>query len=169
MKKYFFEIPVYRLSEAQYKEEMKTYIRKSVPTYDGPEQLLQYRVQNPEQDHPDSLLVGMLCREFGGPWMYNEIIGHLRLYLYHSQIRVEYWQVQSKRIVKSRRKLFGRNSPKIVDEINIKDRSSNSEIKKATEDTVKACEQKFKRRHLDLRYFYAIKDHVNWAEVIANV
>jgi hypothetical protein len=169
MKKYFFEISVYRLSEANYKEAMKTYIRKSVPTYDGPEQLLQYRVQNPGQDHPDSLLVGLLSRQFGGPWMYNEIIGYLRLYLYHSQIRVEYWQVQSKRIVKSRKKLFGRNSPTIVDEISIRDRSSNSEVKKAVEAVVKACDQKLKRRYLDLRYFSAIKDHVNWVDVIANV
>lgn len=169
MNKYFFEIPIYRVSEVKYNEQMEDFIRKRVPTYEGFEQELQYRLKNPGEIHPDSLLVGLLCREFGGPWLYNEIVGYLRLYLYHSQIRVEHWQHDVKRIVKSRKKLYCRKSPKIIEEINIKDRSSKSEVKEAIEAAISACEFKFKGFYLDLNYFNMMKDHVDWAGVIANL
>ena len=169
MNNYFFEIPVYRISEVKYNEQMEDFIRKSVPTYEGHAQLLQYNLKNPENIHPDLPLVGVLCREFGGPWLYNEIVGYLRLYLYHSQIRVEYWQHDVKSIKKSRKRFYCRKSPKIVEEINIKDRRSKSEIKEAIEAAVKLCECKFKDRFLDLNYFNMMKGYVDWAGVIANL
>ena len=166
IEKIFFEIPVYRIAEADYKKQMEAHIRKHIPTYRGLEDLLRYRLDNPGKSHPDEPLVGVYSKEYGGPWRYNEIIGHLRLYLYGHQIRVEYWQTQAKRIVKSRKKLFGSVSTKIVDEVTVKDLDSNKEIKGAIEAAIKLCENKFKNRYFDMHYFNAIKDHVSWVNVL---
>lgn len=168
MKKYFFEISVYRISEAAYRKQMDNYLRRNLQTYDGVRNsFLQSR--KAREIHPNEMLAGIYSKEYGGPWRYNEIIGYLRLYLFGNQIRVEYWQVQAKRIVKSRKKLFGRKSPKVVDEVTVKDVTSNNKIKEAVEAAVKSCEVKFRERCLDLHYFNAVKDHVNWVNFIANV
>lgn len=168
MKKYFFEIPVYRISESVYEKQMDDFLRRKIPTYNGMKEILFSRVKNPGISDTNAMLSGMLSKEFGGPWKYNEIIGYLRLYLYGNQIRIEYWQVQVKKIVKSRKKLFGCKSYKVVDEVAVKDLSKNSQIKVAIEAAIKNCEIKFKKRHLDLHHFNLIKDYVDWVNFVAN-
>ncbi|WP_292996588.1 hypothetical protein [Nitrosomonas sp.] len=148
---------------------MDDFLREKIPTYNGMEEILLFRVRNPGTSDTNAMLTGMLSREFGGPWKYNEIIGYLRLYLFGNQIRIEYWQVQVKRIVKSRKKLFGCTSAKVIDEVAVKDLNKNNEIKLAIEAAIKSCEIKFKKRHLDLHHFNLIKDYVDWVNFIANV
>ena len=46
-----------------------------------------------------------LCtKSYGGPWIFNEIVGYIRLHFMGNQVRGEYFAVQRKRIVRTRRK-----------------------------------------------------------------
>jgi len=100
--KYFFDIPVYRIREEEYYEQRETYISEKL--LEGPLTKKEYEkfysdnpgLKRKAEDH--------LIKVFGGPWTFNEIIGYIRLYFTGSQLRGEYWKVDAKRIVKTRKK-----------------------------------------------------------------
>jgi len=87
--KYLFELHVYRLKESEYYSAMKKYIDKT-----------NSKMQIPMD-------TGYLRKQYGGDWQYNEIIGFLKFYQYGAnQIRCEYWETDSSRKVKTRKKQF---------------------------------------------------------------
>lgn len=160
VKKYLFEIPVYRISEEAYRAEQDQYIKAHEPTYDGAMSLL-----NDQDSRSAAKLVGYYAKAFGGGWRYNEIIGFIRIYRCGVQIRAEYWQTDVKRIVKSRKKVFVRKSHKIVHEVAIKDLGSNREIQKAIESCVDLCENHFIDRFLDIQTYRQILCKVDWTNI----
>ena len=89
---YLFEIHVYRLTENDYYDATQKYIDKTNSN-------LQYPMD-----------VDFLLKQYGGSWQYNEIIGFLKFYQYGAnQIRCEYWETDSSRKVKTRKKQFVKN------------------------------------------------------------
>ena len=103
LEKYIFDIPVYRLTEDEYYSKLKDYVGDKI--YLGwPDSIIQeFYKRNPDNKIH---VTDSLTKAYGGPWTYNEIIGFIRLHFLGSQIRGEYYEVDSKRITKTRKKQF---------------------------------------------------------------
>ena len=97
----FHDLPVYRLSIEKYNAEFERYVA-SAQRQRGP-------TVTPE----------MVSGSFGGSWLFNEIIGYIRLHILGAQIRGEYYAVSKKRIVRSRSKTLSFRTHKLAPEIDI--------------------------------------------------
>ncbi len=102
---------------------------------------------------------------FRDMWRYNEIIGYIRLHILGTQIRGEYFQHKSKRIVKTRRKSFIYKTHKLVSETNIMNQT-NDGIYNSILKYLKRCEQELKKRYIDIDSFKNIGQYVNWNKLL---
>ncbi|WP_353402076.1 hypothetical protein [Pseudophaeobacter arcticus] len=83
MEKYFFDLPVYRLTKSKYyKWRDETQIRPHEENW------LSVRGRPMPQESKNAL--DQHVYEKYGPWEFNEIIGYIRLYFLGSQIRGDY-------------------------------------------------------------------------------
>ncbi len=90
--KLLFELHVYRIDESTYYKQFSEYRDSNSSEYFGLDS--PYHIKN-----------------FGGQWEYNEIIGFLKFYVSgNTQIRSEYFETDSKRKVKTRKKIFVKKS-----------------------------------------------------------
>jgi hypothetical protein len=58
-------------------------------------------------------------RVYGGQWIYNEIIGFVRLYFDGSQVLGAYFRTSAKRISKTRKKTFEWIAHKLAPEVEL--------------------------------------------------
>lgn len=124
---FFYDIPVYRLPEEKYYRERDVHINSILFPKDSPfsESMRQKDAADPDhysaaRDH--------LQRSYGGCWLYNEIIGYIRLHFLGSQVRGEYFSVRKKRIIRTRTKTIEYISSKLAPEINIPRPFTNKRI-----------------------------------------
>ena len=103
--RYFFDIPVYRLTEERYNAERQAWIDGAM--YPGSpannEQRRAFYAANPDNENAARDHFWQL---YGGCWRYNEIIGYVRLHFFGSQLRGEYFSVTARRIVRTRKKII---------------------------------------------------------------
>lgn len=103
--KYFYDVPVYRLSRERYYKDMEKYIKKHM--YPGsPNHIKMMEDFHRKEPTQKLALEDRLRKSYGEAWEYNEIIGYIRLYFFGNQIRGEYWAVNSKRVVRTRKKIL---------------------------------------------------------------
>ena len=102
----FFDVPVYRLTEKSYEQNLEAFIQKEMSGGGYYAQELYRREPDQKQ-----LMEQHLFKSYGGCWRFNEIIGFIRLRFYFSQIRGEYWRINAKRITRTRKKIFTFNEP----------------------------------------------------------
>ncbi len=98
---------------------------------------------------------------YGGDWEFNEIIGYIKLFFFGSQVRGEYWSTKPQRKVRTRRKEFEYKAHKLVAESKIWN-NTNEGILSAIEDYLSRCQSKLTNRHVDLREFEVLKNHIDW-------
>ncbi|TPE46723.1 hypothetical protein FJM67_15660 [Maribrevibacterium harenarium] len=147
--KYLFEIPVYRLSENNYYEQMRDHISQT----------------NRNKEYP--IDEGYLRKEYGGNWRYNEIIGFLRFFRYgQNQIRCEYWETDAKKKVRTRKKQYSQVSDSYCTE-RFSLNYSNEELANTMKSAVEHCEQRLKRRVLDCELFDATVDLIDWKALLS--
>ena len=155
---YFLSIPVYRVPEEKYYSEMeKDFNRVLSDTWE----------EDFIASHPD-LVDGYRSNHrdtYGGDWEFNEIIGFIKLFFMGTQVRGEYWSTKPKRKVKTRKKDFEFKTHKIVAECEIRQKT-NVYILRAIEEYLTRSKQYLKNRHIDLREFEALKDHIDWVSVL---
>lgn len=158
--KYFMVIPVYRMPEDKYFSQMNEDFEKLISgVWDE-----SFRKNNP------SLVESWRINHrssYGGDWEFNEIIGHIKLFFMGSQVRGEYWSTKPRRKVKTRKKQFEFKAHKLVAESEIWDKTSDG-VLAAIEEYLFRCKSALKDRHIDLREFEALKDHINWLSVHKN-
>lgn len=157
MKKHFFDIPVYRLSERKYHYEceinnqeiyQKHYLKKSTI-----KPLFSYEE---------------FCNKFSfmaEAWRYNEIIGYIRLYILGREIRGEYYQHKSQRIRKTRRKHFRYLTHKLASEINIRG-YDNTQIYTAVMKYLEECQKELRSRYIDIENFKMIGQYIDWNSLL---
>ena len=146
---YFYDIPVYRLKEDEYNNDRDKFIDKSTKMY--------------EHDHNYYVnLRDLYFKDYGGMWLYNEIIGYIRLHFLGTQVRGEYYSVNKKRIVKSRRKQFEYKTYKLVPEREIRDSSSNEKIFSVILEYVDGCRKELKGRYIDSSGLETLGPYVDW-------
>jgi hypothetical protein len=160
---YFFDLPVYRLSCDEYNthqahdiENQISYIMKENPYYDLPE---KNRVRIQQHQY-----------EKYGPWQFNEIIGHIRLYFRGRQILGEYFSAEKKRNVRSRNKVFVRRTHKLAAEVSIAPNKNvtDEEIFVSVKTYIADCKRELaKGRVIYDHIFMTIGPHINWRELLS--
>jgi len=150
---YFFEIPVYRLSYKEYKDEND----KLKMQY-----LEIYKRRNISKTFINELS-GMYDKVLPPPiWDFNERIGYLKLYFLGSQIRAEYFAVKAKKIYRSKRKVFEYKTHKLSPELTIALKMSNKDIFHCIVQYLCNCQKELKKRYLDTTLFLEIGQFVDW-------
>ncbi|MBL6653640.1 MAG: hypothetical protein ISP49_18745 [Reyranella sp.] len=143
----FFDVPVYRLPIDQYDRQQNAYIAKILDGRDNP----AFR------DH--------LWDKYGGTWLFNEIIGYIRLHFLGGQVRGEYFAVKAKRIVRTRHKQFEYRTHKLAPEIDIKVPVTDATVKAAVSKYLQACQCKLPRHYIDLSVFDELAPYIRWYEL----
>jgi len=168
MNVYFLEISVYRLSYENYSIEMNKYLekrgspRKQVTIN---EILKEATGDLSTLERFDKDIMKINIQAFGGGWRYNEIIGYLRFYQDGSKIKVEYWQHNSQRIRRTRKKYFIRKSYNIAEKI-IKDKNESKEINQAIHHCLKTSMKALNNRfHFDTENFNLMSSHTDWTYI----
>jgi hypothetical protein len=162
--KYFFDVPVYRLTQDRYNDEQNKFISDAMSPKGDP-----YIAALRERELKDpSINVGFrdhLWRSFGGCWRYNEIIGYIRLHFLGSQIRGEYFGVSKKRIVRTRRKILEYQTWKLAAEISIPNDSTSSEIFKIILEYLDDCRKELKGRYIHSAILESIGPYTDWRKL----
>ncbi len=158
--RYFFDLPVYRLSAEQYYAERDAYIKRII-----------FRAGTPEEPDPrqrekasprvNDAFRNHLTEKYGG-WEFNEIIGYIKLHFLDSQIRGEYFAVDSKRIVRTRTKTFEDKTWKLAPEIHIEQPYGTGEVLGAIQQYIQACKAELPQRFIDTSSFDKLARHIDW-------
>jgi hypothetical protein len=88
--RYFLDVPIYRISEKEFRNSYDRYCASVAKRFNWPPPL------TPDVEaHRDELL---RCK-FGAPWQFNQIVGWARLYVLGTQIRADLWLYSAKHYV----------------------------------------------------------------------
>jgi hypothetical protein len=159
--RYFFDIPVYRLTEERYNAERQAGIDKAM--YPGSpannEQRRAFYAANPDNERAARDRFWQL---YGGCWRYNEIIAYVRLHFFGSQLRGEYYRVTARRIVRTRNKIIEYRTHKLAPEMDIPDEASSQEIFQIVLSYVAACETELRGRYLDKTLLLQLGPCIDW-------
>ena len=154
MTKDLFQLHVYRLKKDEYLEKRDNYVK---------ENRILYNKTKMDAIREDDSLAG----EYGGAWEYNEIIGYIKIYQWGNKIRCEYWETNSLRKVRTRRKQLERKTDKYCD-IFFSKKQTNSELIEIIKKAVQHCKNRVgKKRHIDSCVFDTIVYQVNWKKLLA--
>jgi hypothetical protein len=157
--KILFDVPVYRLTKKEYESQQDAYICKNIS--DG-----NYSVQEMYRRHPDvkRQAENHLWESYGGSWLFNEIIGFIRLFFLSDQIRGEYFRVKAKKIVRTRRKIFEPLGIEITAPRRIPQKSSNQEIFDHIKSFLSRAqnENELKKHYVDTSVLEYIGSHMDW-------
>ncbi|MGZ8137171.1 MAG: hypothetical protein ACXW1W_10540 [Methylococcaceae bacterium] len=163
--KYFFNIPVYRLTKERYYEEQNAYVNKIM--FPGPPQYDEdRRIFNEKYPEQKRNFEQHIKNNYGGAWDYNEIIGWIELHFLGSQIRGEFWRVKAKRIVRSRNKVFEYDTWKLAPEIDIPEDANNTEILHLINEYLSDCKKELKGRYIDTSRFDVIGTYIDWRSFV---
>jgi hypothetical protein len=162
-KHYFFDIPVYRIKEDQYYLERDAHLERILypPDASWAEELRELHKREPDTARPH------IERSFG-QWIYNEIIGYIRLHFLGDQIRVEYFSVTKKRIVRTRTKIFEYQTWKLARELDVPSDASSKHIYALVKQYLSDCGRQVPKRHIDTTMLDAIGPYVDWRRLYAD-
>ncbi len=160
MESFSYDLPVYRLEQNKYYDDMDKYIKKKFASDDMITR--KYYDRNRPQKE---LRKEALRNEYGGAWDFNEIIGYIRLYFYGAQVRGEYWKINAKRIVRSRKRFYIYKEWNIAAEVNIDIKSTNSVIYADICKYICRCKEELKNRFIDDQKFKTLGPFINWRQV----
>ncbi|MDH5473757.1 MAG: hypothetical protein OEY61_12965 [Gammaproteobacteria bacterium] len=156
---YFIVIPVYRLDEDKYYDQVQKHVDKNFES-DSDIVKKAYEKDPSLKEKWES----RFRESYGGAWEFNEIIGYIKLYFFGNQIRGEYWAVNSKKIVKTRKKQFEYKTHKLTYELTIHDETNNGILDKVNE-YINNCKKELKKRHLDTREFETLAPCIDWVSL----
>ena len=158
-----FDVPIYRLTKKEYESRQEASVEKDLSD-DGPYVEEMYR-RNPAKRR---LMKERFRMAYGGPWQFNEISGFIRLYFFFTQIRGEYWCIDSQRITRTRRKVFICLDHKVTYEEEVPKGASNEQIFQVILKylTRAKAERRLKGRYLDTSVLERIGPHINWGALI---
>lgn len=165
MLRYFFDLPVYRVSQTQYEAELLAHIENVVFPVGTPHGDLHRRCASEDRPAYDRQLSD--CRQsFGGCWQFNEIIGYVRLHFRGIQILGEYFAPERKRIVRTRTRTLTFRTWKLAPEVEIESPITNASITTAISQYVSACRRELKGRFIDARLLDQLLPQMNWLSLV---
>jgi hypothetical protein len=102
-----------------------------------------------------------------GPWLFNEIVGFIRLHVLGSQFRGEYFSAEKRRNPISRSKVFTYRTHKLAPEVSIPYEASNAEILSIPISYVDNCQKELRKgRYIDSSILRTIGVHRDWRGLI---
>ena len=162
---YFYDLPVYRLSTAAYVRELDEYIDKVLfPATDPTAATRRAKGVDPRTL---TAFHQHLNTKFGC-WQYNEIIGYIKLHFLGTQVRGEYFAVQSKSIRRARTKVMEYKTWKLAPEVDIEPPCGNAEILAAIRTYIADCRREEPRRFIDATLFDTVAPHVEWRALFSS-
>jgi len=162
---YFLDLPVYRLAEDHYVADQNAHIDAVMtehPLPDTPE----HPCTATDLSEPDSAMRDHLWTSYGGAWRYNEIIGYIRLHFVGTQVRGEYWRVGTKRIVRTRKKVFEWRNWKLAPETDIPVEADSAEIFRLVLEQVAQCRSELNGRFVDTESLETLGPYLNWRALL---
>lgn len=152
---YFFDIPVYRISPEAYQAILEA--KHAGLETDVHHRFLKANLALPVHDRA-------LIDSLGGSWMYNEIVGYIRLHLIGSQIRGEYFEKSNLRV--SRKVQFKYKTHKLAPELELPLTKKNADIYSVILQYLQSCKHELpKKRYLDTSIVETIGSLVNWKKL----
>ena len=158
---FFLDLPVYRLPEDKYYKQREAYINEVTGSTESSVEETMARGKDPDfarqlywREH--------VSERYGGMWRYNEIIGHIRLFFFMTQVRGEYYAVKAKRIGRTRKKLLEFKTWTLSAEVNIPAGASSPEIFEAVRKYVDRCKQELRGRYVDDAQLDTLGPHIDW-------
>lgn len=148
MHTFFYDLPVYRLDEASYYKGRQAYIDR----FARPIGIAKL----------DAAIEDHLQRAHGGPWRFNEVIGHIRLYFLGSPVRGEYFAVERRRVVRTRTKTLYWQTWKLAPEVEIAPPYTGSEVWAAISSDLAQCRKEVRGRFIDSSLLDQISTYVDW-------
>ena|SRR5437763_2075027 len=159
--RYFYDIPVYRISQEKYYSGMDQHIDRVLFPEDSPYSDTLREREKTNRDE-NIALRHHLHRSYGGCWRFNEIIGYIRLHFLGSQIRGEYYAVAKKRIVRTRTKTLEYQTWKLAPEIEVPSDASSNDIFAAILKYLSDCRKELRGRYVDSQLFELIGPYIDW-------
>ena len=158
---YFFDLPVYRLPRDKYYAAREAYVDSIVYQIGTPSEAF---MRQREKDDPGFFITirDHLIKKYGGCWRFNEIIGYVRLHFLGGQIRGEYFAVDAKRVVRTRKKTLEYKSHKLAPEVDIETPYGKPEILTAVRRYIEDCKAELPDRSIDTENFETLAPHVDW-------
>lgn len=165
--RYFYDVPVYRLEEERYVDDLNRHIESTLfPDSDPLSSTLRERDRlNPSEN---SSFRDHIADKYGGCWLYNEIVGYIRLFFLGSQVRGEYFAISQRRAFRTRHKTFVLKSLKLAPERQIPNTTANLSIFEAVLQYINDCRKELPRRHIDSRLLEAVGPHVDWQALLSD-
>ncbi len=157
--KYFFDVPVYRLPKADY--------------YSALDAERDSAFDDPIWNEVSSEIVGWSRNQRGqhlhdtyGPWVFNEIVGYIRLYFLGTQVRGEYFTSEKQRTRRTRKKVFAVRDYKLAAEVNFRHDADSIEIYESILKYVDRCRREIpSSRFIDTSHLSTIGPHTDWRTV----
>lgn len=159
--KYFFDVPIYRISESQYYRERDAYIEGELFPKDSP-YVDVLRAADKADPSRNVAISDHFRRSYGGCWQFNEIIGYIRLHFLGSQVRGEYYGVNKKRIVRTRTKTLEYRTWKLAPEVEVPQPITREGVLAAVREYLEDCKKELPKRYIDTEQFDVIAKHVDW-------
>jgi hypothetical protein len=162
--RYFFDLPVYRITEDRYYSDRAAHVERILFP---PDASYSERRRADEKKNPGSLvdIRDHFEKSYGGCWRYNEIIGYIRLHFLGSQVRGEYYGVNRRRVVRTRTRQLEYRTWKLAPEMDIPRDASDSDIFDIVTEYVDACRAEVKGRFIDDSQLVALGPYMNWREL----
>jgi hypothetical protein len=159
--RYFYDVPVYRLTQKNYHTDQDRYIDSILYPANDP---ITEKLREMHRKDPSSAVAikDHLWRSYGGAWIFNEIIGYIRLHFLGSQIRGAYFSVNKKKLVRTRRKLIEYRTWKLAGEIDIPGNSTSREIFELVLKYLERCRKELPTRHIDSDLLETIGPYIDW-------
>jgi len=157
--RYFFEIPIYRVSEERFNEGYDRDLLRwldSIPGLDVHQ--ISEDLRTRMEQH--------FWETYGGPWRFNQAVGWLRLYVLGSQIRGEIWMSAAKRLQRKGSRRF-RHEGKAF-EMHCGHTESSRDICSELADELHRFQREHRsgRLHLDLECFEMLSPFIDWHQLV---
>ena len=155
---FFLDLPVYRLSEKEFFAEGDRLTKHHIQSV--------WKGFSDEENQVGKVGFDQHHYRLYGDCQFNEIVGHIKLFFYGTQIRGEYYSSEKKRCVLGRRRVFKRISAKMSYEENLKEPFTSESIFAAIQVYLDRCEAELhKGRLIDRSALVKLGSHIDWAEL----
>jgi hypothetical protein len=154
----FFDLPIYRLTEEEYSQQHDQFVEEFIDRSGG-------RDRDPEIVRQIEYYAH---RKFGGQWIYNEIVGFIRLYFDGHQVLGAYFRTGAKRVTKTRNKTFEWVSHKLAPEVSLPFEPNrqfdptSEEILNAVLKYIDRCKKELPKRYIDDSQFIRVAAFLDW-------
>jgi hypothetical protein len=155
----FFDLPIYRLPEEDYFRQRERYAEELIDHAGGRDERQPDIVRQIELN---------ANRKYGGQWIYNEIIGFIRLYFDGSQVLGHYFRTNAKRITRTRRKTFEWITHKLASEVDLPYDAgrpfnpTSEEILSAVTKYINRCKKELPKQYIDDSEFMRLAAFIDW-------